>query len=151
MGNVLKRYSGTNWEAVGGTITGDTLPIGSEVDYTGTNIPAGWEEINDVLWTNSSPSSPFASQTINIDLSSCNTLLIKFYRNYNAPSEQVINTLVNVGDISAVNYTDYSNGTRSWNREITSVSNTGITFGSATLNGNTNNSYLVPYKIIKIN
>ena len=45
MGNVLKRYNGTNWEAVGGTITGDTLPIGSEVDYTGTDIPAGWEEV----------------------------------------------------------------------------------------------------------
>lgn len=45
MGNVLKRYHGTSWEAVGGTITGDTLPIGSEVDYTGTDIPAGWEEV----------------------------------------------------------------------------------------------------------
>lgn len=47
MGNVLKRYNGASWEAVGGTITGDTLPIGSEVDYTGTDIPAGWEEVSD--------------------------------------------------------------------------------------------------------
>lgn len=46
MGNVLKRYNGTSWEAVGGTITGDTLPIGSEVDYTGTDIPAGWEVVD---------------------------------------------------------------------------------------------------------
>lgn len=46
MGNVLKRYNGTNWEAVGGSITGDTLPIGSEVDYIGENVPAGWEEVD---------------------------------------------------------------------------------------------------------
>ena len=46
MGNVLRRYNGTNWEAVGGTITGDTLPIGSEVDYTGTDVPAGWEVVD---------------------------------------------------------------------------------------------------------
>ena len=46
MGNVLKRYNGTSWETVGGTITGDTLPIGSEVDYVGENVPAGWEEVD---------------------------------------------------------------------------------------------------------
>lgn len=46
MGNVLKRYHGTSWEAVGGTITGDTLPIGSIVEFDGTDIPAGWEEVS---------------------------------------------------------------------------------------------------------
>ena len=28
-------------------ITGDTLPIGSEVDYNGDTVPAGWEEVAD--------------------------------------------------------------------------------------------------------
>lgn len=46
MGNVLKRYNGADWEAVGGKITGDTLPIGSEVDYVGDSVPAGWEEVD---------------------------------------------------------------------------------------------------------
>lgn len=48
MGNVLKRYNGTSWEAVGGTvsITGDTLPIGSIVEYDGVTIPAGWEAVS---------------------------------------------------------------------------------------------------------
>lgn len=45
----LKRYNGTNWETVGGLVTGDTLPIGSEVDYDGTNVPAGWEQIRNDL------------------------------------------------------------------------------------------------------
>ena len=46
MGNVLRRYNGTNWEAVGGSITGDTLPIGSIIEFDGTDIPAGWEEVS---------------------------------------------------------------------------------------------------------
>ena len=47
MGNVLKRYNGVDWEDVGGTVTGDTLPIGSVVEYDGATIPNGWEEIQD--------------------------------------------------------------------------------------------------------
>ena len=43
----LKRYNGTSWETVGGVVTGDTLPIGSELDYNGASAPAGWEEIDD--------------------------------------------------------------------------------------------------------
>ena len=43
----LKRYNGTSWETIGGVVTGDTLPIGSEVDYDGASAPAGWEEVDD--------------------------------------------------------------------------------------------------------
>ena len=53
MGNILKKYNLTKgqWEVIGGAITGDTLPIGTEVDYDGTTIPNGWEEIDDVVVT----------------------------------------------------------------------------------------------------
>lgn len=43
----LKYYDGTNWKVVNGQITGDTLPIGSEVDFDGQEVPAGWQEIDD--------------------------------------------------------------------------------------------------------
>lgn len=42
MGNILKRYTGTNWEAVSGAITGDTLPIGAIVAYSSNNAPTNW-------------------------------------------------------------------------------------------------------------
>lgn len=43
----LKRYNGTDWETIGGLVTGDTLPLGSEVNYNGEYCPAGWVEISD--------------------------------------------------------------------------------------------------------
>jgi hypothetical protein len=39
---------------------GDTLPIGTEVDYDGQSVPAGWQEVDDkstILYNNSSGSS----------------------------------------------------------------------------------------------
>lgn len=45
--STLKRYSGTSWETIGGSITGDTLPIGSVINYTGSSAPTGWEEVAD--------------------------------------------------------------------------------------------------------
>lgn len=45
----------------------DTLPVGTEVDYTGSTVPAGWEEVDDVIWENDSPSSAFTTQTLALD------------------------------------------------------------------------------------
>ena len=42
----LKYYDGTEWKTVNGQITGDTLPIGSEVDFDGETVPVGWQEID---------------------------------------------------------------------------------------------------------
>lgn len=47
--STLKRYNGTSWETIGGSITGDTLPIGSVINYTGSSAPTGWEMMNDYL------------------------------------------------------------------------------------------------------
>lgn len=44
MGNILKKYNltKTQWEVVGGAITGDTLPIGAIIPFGGTEAPTGW-------------------------------------------------------------------------------------------------------------
>lgn len=47
----LKRYNGASWDIVGGIVTGDTLPIGSEIDYDGATAPAGWQEVEDYSTT----------------------------------------------------------------------------------------------------
>lgn len=48
MGNVLKKYNSTSlkWEPVGGTITGDTLPIGAIIPYGNHTAPTGWLSCN---------------------------------------------------------------------------------------------------------
>lgn len=48
---------------------GETLPVGSEINFDGqaSDIPVGWEEVDNVLWTNSNPSSDFSNQDISIN------------------------------------------------------------------------------------
>lgn len=75
----------------------DTLPIGAEVDYIGSTVPDGWEEINEVIWENSDRTQSF-SETRNIPLgdtykkvdiicarsiSSINNIVTTVYNNYN--------------------------------------------------------------------
>lgn len=36
---------------------GDTQPIGTIVDYEGSVVPDGWEEVENVLWENTSPTT----------------------------------------------------------------------------------------------
>lgn len=62
-------------------IRSETLPVGSEIDYDGTNIPVGWEEITaeQILWTNSAPSEDFAYQTITLSSSDYDILGIYYY------------------------------------------------------------------------
>lgn len=62
-------------------VRSETLPVGSEIDYDGTNIPVGWEEITaeQILWTNSAPSEDFAYQTITLSSSDYDILGIYYY------------------------------------------------------------------------
>ncbi len=55
---------------------GDTLPIGTIVEYNGTTVPEGWEEVESntkVLWTGNSK----GGNIINLDVSSYKRLKIK--------------------------------------------------------------------------
>ena len=69
MGRYKDTSTGT-WKKEYAMPIGDTLPIGSEVDYDGTTVPYGWEEVDEnpkVLWENPSPTSSFAAQTITLN------------------------------------------------------------------------------------
>ena len=45
----------------------DTLPIGTEVDYTGDSVPDGWTQVDEVVWTNPNPTSNFSSTELTLD------------------------------------------------------------------------------------
>ena len=77
----------------------DNLPIGTEVDFNGslTSIPVGWEQVSpqaQILWTNSSPSSNFAPQEINLSSADYDILEIFYYSSTNqtnSASERIRN------------------------------------------------------------
>lgn len=59
-GGVLQ-VNGKNIESLSTGITGDTLPIGSVVDFDGTEIPENWVEVDDTEWKTANLSSTFTS------------------------------------------------------------------------------------------
>lgn len=45
----------------------DTLPIGSVVEYDGTEVPDGYEKVDNVLWENNNPTSNFGANTVTLN------------------------------------------------------------------------------------
>lgn len=103
----------------------------------------------DFLWENSSTSTAFTSQTINLDLSKYNFVIIESFRYPKITNYRII-TIVAKYTIGQIVYSDYEiNQARSWNRDV-DVSPSGISFGNATINGVTDNNALVPARIFGI-
>lgn len=103
----------------------------------------------DFLWENSSTSTAFTSQTINLDLSKYNFVIIESFRYPKITNYRII-TIVAKYTIGQIVYSDYEiNQARSWNRDV-DVSPSGISFGNATINGATDNNALVPARIFGI-
>lgn len=131
----------------------DSLPVGAEIDFDGqvSDIPIGWEEVDNVLWTNPSPTSTFSGQTLSIDLTNYKALDIYCLR-YNATDRHILHYKILLDSsytTSQLFYSDYDNGVRSWNRNVNWATNS-ITFGNATINGSSSNGALIPYKIVGI-
>lgn len=103
-----------------------------------------------ILWTNDSPTSSFASQTISIDLSDYNTVDIYAVRFNTTGGRQLLHYKILI-DVPNKNtqmfYCDYENGVRTWNRNVDWTTSS-ITFGNATINGSSSNGALIPYKIV---
>ena len=103
----------------------------------------------DFLWEKSSAIATFASQTINLDLSKYNFVIIESFRYPKITNYRII-TIVAKYTASQIVYSDYEiNQARAWNRDVT-VSPSGISFGNATINGATDNNALVPARIFGI-
>ena len=135
------------------TVTADdvlnnkTFHLKSGEMLVGTASPGGFE--TDLLWTNASPSSSFAAQTISIDLSNYSWILIAHKAAASGSNLSVDIFLVGTqGHLRIVN--------SAIARRVASVSNTGVEFNAGynlTQGGssyNTNNGVCVPYQIYGI-
>lgn len=174
VGQVLTKQSSTDGDASwqtptsGGTIIYDddgiTSPIIAYNELTFLDVASGVDTVllgidMDLLWTNGSVSTAFASQTLNIDSTDYSSLLI------------IAGTMISGGDASSIVYTSYfvKKGNAipfsmcvtqhaPFFRNITTLSDSQIVFANgyytATYNNSTTNTVynycLVPYQIYGI-
>lgn len=102
-----------------------------------------------LLWTNPSPTSSFAAQTVSVDLSGYDAygVLVLFgTSNPNIVPMQVLPCdSARDGVLSVVARSNNNNGGR-----LVTFSPTGLTFTACTYNGSSSNAYCIPYKIYGI-
>lgn len=105
----------------------------------------------DLVWTNTSPSTDFAAQTVSIDLSSYTGYMIVVFKTTSSSSTYIMNTCLLPGmDWVCSHWTDSSIKNRT-----VSYSSTGVTFSDCysrtTITGGTaSNSGLIPYEIYMV-
>lgn len=96
------------------------------------------------LWTNPSPTSNFAAQTVSLDLSSYDAVIVVVAHSITG-SEKNPCWLMK-GDYNGNAFTAYHTGSYIYARPA-NVSDTGIVFGQGARGGTTNNQYAIPVEI----
>lgn len=127
--------------------------LGSDSTVNGASIHVVKENLNlkqnkgNELWVNANVVSSFGTQDIVLDLS--NYLFVEIiYRMYPSSDEREMISKYYVGSKGELDYHDYDASTvRSWIRYV-NVKTNKIEFNSCYINGQEDNSGLVPYKII---
>ena len=157
-------YDGTT----GFTVTGSgTIRIYSVDYYASVVIPAvdmqgeisingkvicddDWHiETRKSLWTNSSPASSFSAQTVlsnNADLAECDAVEIYYRHSTTDNRTYCLKAEVGTKTPLTVQGLEYN---RTGGR-LATVNSNGITFGAASYNTNSNNTYAIPTKIVGI-
>lgn len=157
MGRYKDPSTGT-WKKEYAMPIGDTLPIGSEVDYDGLVVPYGWEQIDDnpkVLWENPNPITSFAGQSITLNDSIENykyyEIIYIAYANNSLSQDTFLSTGKLVGERTKLFSVDHY----SRRRPVSGVSGTNVTFGDGgtctaygTDTWSTMNALCVPYQIL---
>lgn len=155
----LKIKDGTNWIPIpaggvgvpsGGT-QGRVLYKTGSADYA-----TGWGTASDIgamskwtlLWTNASPTSSFAAQTVSLDLSGYDAVLI-IYKMDTATGTYYSHTCPKGLTMNLVGFYNYRG------RRGATMLDTGVTFGdgsgaSTTGSMETNNGMCIPYQIFGI-
>ena len=131
--------------------------VSSVNDATGTVVldadDIGAVSKLELLWENASPSSSFAAQTVSLDLSGYDAVLIKATTTSNNPSDEYygfFNTLAFVGDgIKTVMFFCSGNTNRSGHR-MAQATSSGVTFSKCMWNAAQTDGFGVPYYIYGI-
>ena len=120
----------------------------NEVTGKWVNFSSGEAEL---LWSNASPTSVFSAQTISLDLSNYDYILIEGLRSISYPNDKTkVLSLCPKGQ--TVNYSVSSDGTTDNGAARTvTVSNAGVTFSNAHSSGSTQNYFAIPLKIYGCN
>ena len=101
-------------------------------------------EVQTLLWTNTTPTNAFSKQTINLDLSAYDGVIIEYRE---STSNNNISAVIKAAKGSFNNFGGGYGSDTGKARNILSVNNNGISFDSAIGNEGTNNSILIPLKI----
>lgn len=102
------------------------------------------------LWTNDSPGSSFAAQTVTLRVaaSGFDFLLFEYY--YSNTGQQLQSQLVSANYTGTIGLRIVQAGSNRTGGRNCTVSGTTVTFEAASYNGGTNNNYCIPYRIIGI-
>lgn len=133
------------------TATVPSISLNGEININETIASNGtwYLETYKRLWTNSTPTSNFAAQTIlenDTDLPNCDE--VRIYYRHSTSDDRVYCATVDVG-----NRTPLTVQGLEYNRtggRLATVNSNGITFGAASYNTNSNNTYAIPTKIVGI-
>lgn len=122
-----------------------------KIDMSGVTVSDGswYLKTYKKLWENQNPTSNFAAQTIldtDTDLPACDE--VRIYYRHSTSDDRVYCATVDIGDKTplTVQGLEYN---RTGGR-LATVNSNGITFGAASYNTNSNNTYAIPTKIVGI-
>lgn len=103
----------------------------------------------DLLWTNASPTSTFAAQSVAIDLSNYAYCIITFH-NFVTSSAQygLIAQTCTIGEKNMLQFVSPTNNRNG--RRFATLSSAGVSFTACLYNDETHNEYGIPYQIFGI-
>lgn len=122
-----------------------TKPIAG-VSYNGMDIPLVGSA--DLLWTNASPTSAFAAQTVSLNAAGYGAFIVEQKNNATSSAAVTVTFYVPFGFTGRL----ISNTSHAFHsREYTSVSKSGIEFGSGYNASTASTSYGIPLRIWGVN
>lgn len=128
-----------------------SIELSGNISVKGTTVSDGsWAlETRKSLWTNSSPTSSFTAKTVlsnDADLAECDA--VEIYYRHSTTDDRVYCVTGDVG--TKVPLTVQGMEYNRTGGRIATVNSNGITFGAASYNTNSNNTYAIPTKIVGI-